>query len=483
MKNFKSPRKSLGSLDAETTAGLIAAAADVALVVDRKGVIKDIAFGSDDLSREVEGEWTGQPWLETVTNDSRPKIEALLKDAASNAGLRWRQLNHASSRGATVPVMYSAIRLGDDGRVLALGRDLRALSTLQQRLIAAEQSIERDYSRLRHAEMRYRLLFQVSSEPVLVVDAGTQKVVDSNPAAAQLLGEGAKRLVGRSFPEGFDAPGTKSINTLLSTVRATGRAEDLRVRLLDGQREFLVSASLFRQDNASHFLVRLSPVHANTASLAVPRAKSRLLEVVDGLPDGVVVTGVDGRILTANRAFLDLAQLATEEQARNQSLERWLGRPGVDLGVLVANLRQHGSVRLFSTTLRGEYGSSAEVEISAVSVPEGPEPCFGFTLRNVGRRLAAETRGSRELPRSVEQLTELVGRVSLKDLVRETTDVIERLCIEAALELTRDNRASAAEMLGLSRQSLYVKLRRYGLGDLDSSDADSENVSGTSTRQ
>jgi transcriptional regulator PpsR len=482
VKNFKSPRKSLGSLDAETTAGLIAAAADVALVLDRKGVIKDIAFGSDELSREVDGEWTGQAWLETVTSDSRPKIEALLKDAASNAGLRWRQLNHATARGASVPVMYSAIRLGDDGRVLALGRDLRAVSNLQQRLIAAEQSIERDYSRLRHAEMRYRLLFQVSAEPVLVVDATTQRVVDSNPAAAQLLGEGAKRLVGRAFPDGFDAAGTKAINALLATVRATGRAEDLRVRIADGQREFLVAASLFRQDNASHFLVRLSPVHADVA-VALPRAKSRLLEVVEGLPDGVVVTGVDGRILTANRAFLDLAQLATEEQARTQSLERWLGRPGVDLGVLVANLRQHGSVRLFSTTLRGEYGSTAEVEISAVSVPEGPEPCFGFTMRNVGRRLAADPRAVRELPRSVEQLTELVGRVSLKDLVRETTDVIERLCIEAALELTRDNRASAAEMLGLSRQSLYVKLRRYGLGDLDSSDADSADVSGSTTRQ
>jgi DNA-binding NtrC family response regulator len=82
------------------------------------------------------------------------------------------------------------------------------------------------------------------------------------------------------------------------------------------------------------------------------------------------------------------------------------------------------------------------------------------------RRPVAENRSSHALPRSVEQLTELVGRVSLKELVRETTDVIERLCIEAALELTGDNRASAAEMLGLSRQSLYVKLRRYGLGDL-----------------
>jgi len=75
------------------------------------------------------------------------------------------------------------------------------------------------------------------------------------------------------------------------------------------------------------------------------------------------------------------------------------------------------------------------------------------------------------LPRSTDEMTELVGRVPLKDIVRETTDLIEQLCIEAALELTGDNRASAAEMLGLSRQSLYVKLRRFGIGEL-TSDAD-----------
>ena len=62
----------------------------------------------------------------------------------------------------------------------------------------------------------------------------------------------------------------------------------------------------------------------------------------------------------------------------------------------------------------------------------------------------------------------------LKDLVRETTEVIERMCIEAALELTGDNRASAAEILGLSRQSLYVKLHRYGLGELGSEDCEAE---------
>jgi transcriptional regulator PpsR len=181
-----------------------------------------------------------------------------------------------------------------------------------------------------------------------------------------------------------------------------------------------------------------------------------------------VVTGQDGRIVTANSAFLEMTQLATEDQARGEPLARWLGRPGVDLEVLLANLRERGPVRLFPSTLRGEYGAQAEVEISAVSVMNGGAPCFGFAIRDVGPRLAASLGVRGEMPRSVQQLSELIGRVPLKDLVREATDVIERLCIEAALELTNDNRASAAEMLGLSRQSLYVKLRRYGLGDLAS---------------
>ena len=180
------------------------------------------------------------------------------------------------------------------------------------------------------------------------------------------------------------------------------------------------------------------------------------------------MTDADGRIITANAAFLEMAQLATEEQARDEPLDRWLGRPGVDLDVLTANLRQHGIVRLFATTMRGEYGATADVEISAVSGDErrrSPASASRSAMSAGACSAERQHRGA-ALPRSVEQLTELIGRVSLKDLVREATDVIERLCIEAALELTGDNRASAAEILGLSRQSLYVKLRRYGLGDL-----------------
>ncbi len=467
MRRFRAPKKSIGNLDAESAADLLTAATDVVLIIDRKGVIRDVAFGSDELTKDLAGDWIGKAWDQTVTVESRPKIKALLQDVDNkDADARWRQVNHPSKGGPDVPIVYRTRRVGDEGRVVALGRDLRAVEALQQRLMEAEQTMEREYSRVRHAETRYRLLFQLASEAVLIVDADSQRVVDANPAALQIIGSASRRLVGRPFPEGFDVSGQRAIETMLATVRATGRGEEVRATLSDPERVFVISASLFRQHDASHFLVRIRPLTAESVGAESREGQSRLLEVLEESPDGLVVTTPEGEILTANRAFLDLAQLATPEQARGQPLDRWLGRPGVDMRVILANLRQHGSIRLYSTALRGEYGSAADVEISAVAVNSADQSCLGFTVRNVDKRSTGEGRKVRELPRTAEELTELIGRMSLKDLVRETTDVIERLCIEAALQLTGDNRATAAEMLGLSRQSLYAKLRRYGITDI-----------------
>jgi len=462
-KPFAAPKESLGGLGPEAAAALITAAADVAVVIDRAGVVKDVAVGNDDLAREGCAAWVGRPWSDTVTVESRVKVEELLKEASPSGVTRLRQVNHPSPRGADVPIRYAAMKLGDGGDVVAIGRDLRAMSVLQQRLADAQQSMEREYARIRGAETRYRLLFQLASEAVLIVEASNQRIVDANPAASQVVGRSAKRVIGQSFSDLFAPASREAVQSLLAAVRVTGRVDDVHAELTGGG-QFALSASLFRQDNTSHFLVRLSAVGTAGAS-GQARGRPVLMQVVENLPEGFVVTDPQMRILSANAAFLDLAQLATEEQARGESLGRWLGRPGIDIDVLSSNLREHGAVRLFPTVVRGEFGSTEDVEVAAVSVVNGDNPCLGFTLRTASVRPGALA--GRELPRSVEQFTELVGRVSLKNLVRETTDMIERLCIEAALELTRDNRASAAEMLGLSRQSLYSKLRRYGLGDLD----------------
>jgi transcriptional regulator PpsR len=465
---FRAPRASFGKLDAVAAAGLVAAASDIALVVDGGGVIHDVSVTSKELSRDLAaGEaWHGRLWLDTVTEESRPKVEELIRDAAAGATPRWRHVNQVAPSSASVPILYSAVRLGGADRAVVIGRDLRPISVLQQRLVEAQQSVERDYARLRHAEMRYRLLFQVSPEPVLIVDAPGGRVVELNPAAIRLFGKTAQRMVGRPLAEVFTGGCEEAVRTLLSSVRALGRPDEVRVQLDSDHRDVTVAASVLRQEGELSFLVRVTPTRAEAQIHTLPKPQSKLLKLVEGAPDGFVVADHQGRILTANNAFREMAQLTAADQVEGESLDRWLGRPGVELDVLLATLRQRGSVRFFATNVRGELGSSIEVELSAASVMNGGgRPCYGFAIRDVGIRPSAGSALAQPL-RSVEQLKELIGRVPLKDVVREATDVIERLCIEAALQLTGDNRASAAEMLGLSRQSLYVKLRRYGVGDL-----------------
>jgi transcriptional regulator PpsR len=475
MTSFAKPRDAIGGLSGEAAANLAAAAGDVTLALDGDGVVQDIAVQSETLAAELGKfeRWIGKRWADLTTVESKPKIAALLRDAASQSGLRWRQVNHPVPPGPDIPIQYRTLQISSN-RIVAIGRDLRSVSALQQRLMDAQQSMERDYSRLRNIETRYRLLFQMSAEPVLIVDAGTLKVIEANPVADRHFQAKAKRLVGRNFVDLFPAADAGTLENAIAGVRASGRSDQAVVADPGGGGRAAVDIAIFRQDSMSIFLVRLFPAGHDRAESPDGAQPGTLQKLIDRSPDGFLISDADGRVLAANAAFLEMAQLASLDQARSETIEKWLGRDDVDFNVLMANLRQRGSVRLFATSLRGEFSGRTDVEISAnrVTVEGGTEYCFA--IRKVGSRVAGDRPRTTELPKSVEQLTELVGRVPLKELVRETTDMIERLCIEAALELTQDNRASASEMLGLSRQSLYVKLRRYGLSDL-SADGDAQD--------
>lgn len=462
---------------------LSTAASDIALVLDSAGVIRDISLGQSDQPLEESKAWLGLGWIDTVTVESRAKVTDMLTEAVAEGVSRRRQVYHLSPHGADIPIAYTAVRMDEmPGWVVATGRDLRTVAALERRLVDAQQALERDYSRMRQIETRYRLLFQVSTEAVLLIDAGTHRVLEANPAAEQLFDQPVKRLVGRTFPFDIEASSEPAVVEQLATVRSHGRADDLVVPLAGSGRSVTLSLSLVHQETSTLFLVRLQPVGDHSGPNGGPASAGAALRLIHALPDGFVVGDSDGHVLTANRAFLDMVELPTLEQVRGRPLSQWVGRPGADVGSLLATLREHGVVRLFGTAIHGHLGSSSEVEISSVSFSEAGDVQVGFLIRDVGRRLAPSPRGARDLGQAVEQLTTLVGRVSLKTLVRDTTDLVERHFIEAALAITDDNRTSAAEVLGVSRQSLYMKLKRYRLGaDADAPPRNATDASVTDT--
>jgi transcriptional regulator PpsR len=455
-------KNALAGVDPSRLTTLLEAATDISLVIDKKGKITAAMFAASDLASELHDALVGRLLADTVTEDSRARVEELLDTAGGDVAVA-RDLVHRLPSGAEFPVRYGAGAVFADGRVILMGRDLRAITALQQQVLDAQKALEQDYWRLRHVEARYRLLFEMAGEPLLIVDEASRRVLEANPLADRLLSSGARSIIGKAFPLGFDKAGNQQLSDMLLEARAVGRAMASEVRSADGSEEFSVSITLLRQGDESRFLIRLASTSA--ADVSDGEAASCIDNVMRHAPDGMVLTDSEGRIRAANQTFLDLAQLASEEQIVGRSLDRWLGRSGVDLSVLLTNLRDHGAVRLFATKLRSEFGTSIDVEISATLLDDEANGGFAFFIRDVGRRLSSEPAAGSALPRSVEQITQQVGRVPLKELVRQSTDLVERLCIETALALTGDNRASAAELLGVSRQGLYAKLNRYNLAD------------------
>ncbi|WOJ93514.1 transcriptional regulator PpsR [Congregibacter variabilis] len=442
-------------------AGLISRVADLALTLDEAGTILEVESWSTELPEDLADLWVGSMLSDTLAPGGEDRASFALAEGAQGSGQRVDLVHRLEDSPEGLPVQYQ-VMAGEAGQVLFVGHDLRSDVSLRQQLVNAQQALEQDYWRLRQVETRYRRLFDMVTDAVLVLDALSFRVLEANPRAIELLAGSDKGLIGKVFPRGMNVESGRAVQELLAEIRTVGRSQQHNLLLADGETRVDVSASFLRQAGEERFLLRMGTRQAVVQKLDATGVY--LQELVRSAPDAVVLTDVDGRIMAVNNSFLELAQLVAQEQVIGHSADRWLGRSGVDLSVLLSNLRDKSVVKLFSSTLMPQAGSPAEVEISACRLEEPGGAAYALFIRDVERRVARDHPVSAKLPSSIEQVTQRVGRVPLKELVRESTDLIEALCIETALEVTQDNRASAAELLGLSRQSLYAKLRRFNIG-------------------
>jgi transcriptional regulator PpsR len=479
---------------------LLHAASDFSFALDKLGVITAFEVHrpeiKKDLKRYISAKLVGQPWADVVRKDSRAKVIAMLRDAAAGLGrsvkqkgaalvgsetvagvVSWRQVNYPQTEGDGIdlPVETTVINIGADGEVLVLARDLSATASLQQQLIDTQQTMERDYMSLRFMESRYRAVLQTSRQGVALVETGSLKIVDSNDEVFRLLDDSGRKKNSKFFSDYFDADARSQLGAWLAKSAASRMAAPA-IDLMAKYSGNLVRlhASMLRQADGVFHLIWLS-LPESLSDISAPEDVFDYSAILEQMPEGFLVVDTEGKILRANAAFAAMAQVVDSAHVVGERVSRWLARSELDFNLFVNTLKQHPTFKQISTEIKGEFGSSTLAEISGVVVQLNQTSVYGLCIRDVSRLIHADDTSARVMPRSVNELKELVGRVSLKDIVGETTHVIEQLCIEAALELTGDNRAAASEMLGLSRQSLYVKLRRFGVDT--SSDLNGESFS------
>lgn len=454
----------LKSLDADAIVTLVGLSADIVFLVDRNHKIIRVTYSDPDIGSYGLAKAVGKSFQDLVTIESVPKVDAMLSGQDSARHARGYQINHSCDGKPDLPVLYSAMSAADLPYTLVVGRELRQQMLDQQRLVQTQMELEADYRELQEAEARYRTAFRVSTIAHVMIDGERKSILDANAAAINLIGGGAAALIGKPFRDLF----RKQDRDLLSEAIGEARhsANPVRLETLKTLKGEAIALSLrsYRENGVTNLIVSAWP-GGDAQEGRRPQEERRTDRTPDlrDLPEPAVQTSDQGQVLGANTLFLDLVHAPSLAQVTGRNLSAWFPKSALDLHVLYSRLTEEAMVRGFATTLTDNLSGDRPVLISARRNPETALSQVIFIAQpGGGERLAIPTPG---VPEHADGFANLVGRVPLKELVRESLEVIEKICIEAALDQTNNNRASAAEMLGLSRQSLYIKLRRHGLED------------------
>ena len=452
-------------IEPEFLSSILAAASDIALVISADGTILSVLINSHSETFGNLKHWEGRAVSEFLTPESVTKFEkAHAAYLIGEVPHKQLELNHSDNAVWQYPVRYTFHRFGHENAALLLGRDLRPIAETQQQLVQAQIALEQGYEARREYDARYRVLLANTKQAVAFVSVQTGRVEDANTAAATLLGLSVDALRGSSYAQHF--ADRSSIELTESLLNATLSEEEGRVTLNASrtQASVVVHPVVFRAGGQRVLMCRMDTESSRLEQSDA--ASSQALELFRAGSDAMLFMTPKGVIVSVNESFMDLVGAAHLSDVVGRSLSEFLGRGQIDLSVLIDQPQRSGNMRIYATKLINELGTRLTVEISATHLTETETPAIGCVIRDVSRtetaRISAAASGS--MPTEpARNVMDLVGSASLKDIVAETTDVVEKMCIETAVELTGNNRVAAAEMLGLSRQSLYVKLRKYGL--------------------
>ncbi len=451
-------------IEPEFLGSIIAAASDIAIVISAEGEILSVLINSNDDSFGNLAHWEGRQLREFLTSESIDKFDAAhINYLAGNELKRSIELNHSDNAVWQYPVRYTFHRFGSEDCALMLGRDLRPIAETQQQLVQAQIAIEQGYEARREFDARYRVMLAEVDDAVVFVDAASGRVDEANVRSADMLGLKLDALNGSNFAGLFsDRAGPDLTESLMTATLAEETRPILAVTARTNKKVKIVP-TLFRAGGQRVLMCRLS---YDVVSESVQEATNTHAQWLfrDGC-DAMLFAAEDGEILSANDSFIDLIGATRVGDVTGSNLGDVLARGQIDVGLMLGNTGKPGQMRVYATRLVNKLGAKVGVEVSITRISEAQDTIFGLILRDVNRLEPVRAKQSEEarLSTSGQRVVELVGSATLKEIVAETTDVVEKMCIETAVNLTRNNRVAAAEMLGLSRQSLYVKLRKYGL--------------------
>lgn len=436
----------------QLSAQAIMDSADINLLLWPDGHIATARMGG---AVEVDRSLAGRPVMRIAQPKDHDALEALVEGARIGRQMPPVEIRHATPLPEGSVARYSACLAGDGMNVVLIGTWLSRQTTPTETSVEAEIASYQALNRQR-SEARYRLLFEAATEGILFVDPSTGQVEEANGNAAAMLDLPLHDLVGEFFLDMFEDTNADMLSVnpveragdqerlgLEATVRRTGK----RVRMVN---------RMVRTLDRTLLMIRVAPVVGDMPSDMAPR-EAAVIELLRRSAVGIVLSDQAGTASWCNHAFVSLLP---GEEVIGRDIADVLGISQASLDIVLREVNTNGRALTSLSALDSRWVLTEDAHLTIVALPASEPLGYGFAVRMVHE----ESAEAHVATPDDSAIAELVGKAPMKYLVRESTDVIERNCIEAALRLTGNNRAAAAQVLGLSRQTLYAKINQHGLG-------------------
>ena len=436
----------------QLSAEVIMGAADLVFLLWPDGQIAEVTLSDRTVLEADPSDLKHRDVREIVQPEDADKLAELVDRTRNGHQSRPIKLRHSKLIKDGTVARYSAHLAGDGKNVVLFSTAHSADLSLSAQ--AAEAEIARNRREDRQlSEARYRLLFEASGEGLLVADRASGLIEQANGNAASLLGRSPEDLIGTHLwthfaEESRDVGGGEgdSVESL-----------ELTAQIAQSGLSVHVSAQAVWSYLGVMLIVRLNRIQSEQAGAEHEHEHDAYaLELLRKTSVPVFLSEPSGKIAWCNGAF---AALVGNRRVLGSQVADILSLSQHALDLALEQADRHGRTPTSLSSLDSRLAISDDAHLTIVSVSEGANRCHGFLLHFMDG-----DQGRAEATEDSSALADLVGKAPLKKLVRRSTDVIERDCILAALRLTGNNRAAAASVLGLSRQSLYLKIREHKLG-------------------
>ncbi|MBN1289497.1 MAG: PAS domain S-box protein [Actinobacteria bacterium] len=167
------------------------------------------------------------------------------------------------------------------------------------------------------SEVRYRRLFEAARDGILILDEESGLVVDVNPYILELLGYERSEIVGKTLWELGPFVNKDIAIAAFSELKSKGyvRYENLPLETKDGRAvdvEFVSNVYIEDRNKVIQCNIR-NITHQKKLEKQISDSEKRYRGLYETMKEGVLYTDMEGRILNANDAVLEMLGYTLEE--------------------------------------------------------------------------------------------------------------------------------------------------------------------------